>query len=84
MGIISSLLAGIIIGPLARLALPGKQNISAIMTVLLGAVGALVGYYLASLLGVAHTNGVDWIRLFISVAVAALAVVGYTAVTGKR
>ena len=84
MGIISSLLAGIIIGPLARLALPGKQNISAIMTVLLGALGALVGYYLASLLGVANTNGVDWIRLFISVAVAALAVVGYTAVTGKR
>lgn len=34
--IIGALIAGIIIGPLARLALPGKQNISVGMTILLG------------------------------------------------
>ena len=38
--IIGALLAGIIIGPLARLVLPGRQNISMGMTILVGAVGA--------------------------------------------
>ena len=31
------LIAGIIVGPLARLVLPGKQNLSVVMTILLGA-----------------------------------------------
>ena len=42
--IIAALLAGIIIGPLARLVLPGRQNISMGMTILIGAFGALAGW----------------------------------------
>ena len=45
--IIASLLAGIIIGPLARLVLPGRQNISLGMTILIGAVGAFLGGLIA-------------------------------------
>jgi len=81
--IISALLAGLIIGPLARLAIPGKQNISLIGTILSGAVGSLAGSFLANVLGVGETSGIDWIQLGLSVAAGALAVVGYIALTKK-
>lgn len=82
--ILLALLAGCIIGPLARLALPGKQNISLIMTVVLGAVGALAGSLIYRLLtGNEDTGGIDWIAMLIGVVVAAILVVVYGAVTGK-
>lgn len=82
--IIGALLAGIIIGPLARLALPGRQDISVLGTFLSGAIGALVGGLIAGLLGVGDTNGIDWIQLLISVAVGVLAIIGYMAITKKE
>lgn len=68
------LIAGIIVGPLARLVLPGKQNISLIMTIVLGAVGAIVGGLIYEWLGGGETSGIDWIRLVVQVAVAAVVV----------
>jgi len=82
--IIGIIIFGAIVGVLARLVLPGKQNINLIMTVVLGIAGALIGYYLAGALGVAATSGIDWIRGIISVIVAAALVVGYGMVTGKK
>ena len=73
--IIAGLIAGIVIGPLARLALPGKQNISMGMTIVVGAMGAIIGGLIAQLLGVGDTSGIDWIKLLIQVAVAAVAIV---------
>jgi uncharacterized membrane protein YeaQ/YmgE (transglycosylase-associated protein family) len=75
--IIGGLVAGIIIGPLARLVLPGKQSISIGMTIVIGAVGAIVGGFIADALGVGDTGGIDWIKLLIQVGVAALAVLIY-------
>ena len=75
--IFGGLIAGIIIGPLARLVLPGKQNISLIMTIVLGAVGAIFGGFIYSAFGGEATSGIDWIKLLVQVAVAAIAVVGY-------
>lgn len=75
--IVWGLVAGIIIGPLARLVLPGKQNISLVMTIVLGAVGAIVGGFVYEAIGGDETGGIDWIRLAIQVAVAALAVLIY-------
>ncbi|HEU4319077.1 MAG TPA: GlsB/YeaQ/YmgE family stress response membrane protein [Acidimicrobiia bacterium] len=69
------LLAGIIVGPLARLVLPGKQNISLIMTILVGAVGAIGGGLLYEALGGEPTAGIDWIKLIVQVGVAVLVVV---------
>ena len=82
--IIGIIIFGAIVGVLARLVLPGKQNINLIMTVVLGIAGALIGYFLAGKLGVAATSGIDWIRDIISVIVAAALVVGYGMVTGKK
>lgn len=75
--LIGGLLAGLIIGPLARLVLPGKQDISLIMTIVLGAVGAIVGGFVYQALGGAETSGIDWIKLLIQVAVAAVVVAIY-------
>ena len=44
--IIVTVILGAIIGALARLVLPGKQNISTLVTVILGIIGALVGSWL--------------------------------------
>lgn len=75
--LIGGLIAGIIIGPLARLILPGKQNISIVMTIVLGALGAIVGGFVYVALGGGETSGIDWIRLAIQVVVAAVAVLIY-------
>jgi uncharacterized membrane protein YeaQ/YmgE (transglycosylase-associated protein family) len=71
------LVAGIIIGPLARLVLPGKQDISLVMTIVLGAVGAIVGGFVYDALGGSDTSGIDWIKLVVQVAVAAVVVAIY-------
>jgi uncharacterized membrane protein YeaQ/YmgE (transglycosylase-associated protein family) len=81
--IIGALFAGIIIGPLARLVMPGKQDIGLLPTIGAGAVGALVGGFIAQLLGVGDTGGIDWIKLALQVASAAAAVVGYLSLTKK-
>lgn len=78
-GIITAVVIGAVIGALARLILPGRQNISVVLTIVVGVVAALVGTFLARLLGVADTSGVDWIELVLQVA---LAVVGVAIVAG--
>lgn len=84
MSIIGSIIAGIIVGILARLVLPGRQNISMLITIVLGILGALIGWWLAGVLGVQSTSGVDWIRWIISIIVAAVLIVIYGSVTGRK
>jgi len=82
--IVWGLLAGIIIGPLARLVMPGKQNISLIMTIVIGAVGAIAGGFIADALEVGTTDGIDWIKLAIQVGVAVVAVLIFGSMGGRR
>lgn len=81
--VIGGLVAGVVIGPLARLVLPGRQNISVGMTILVGAVGAIVGGFLSDALGIGATTGVDWIKLGVQVGVAAVAIWLYTRVARR-
>jgi uncharacterized membrane protein YeaQ/YmgE (transglycosylase-associated protein family) len=48
--ILSILVIGALAGALARLLVPGKQNISIVMTIVLGVVGSFVGGFLGYLL----------------------------------
>ncbi|MGD2102769.1 MAG: GlsB/YeaQ/YmgE family stress response membrane protein [Acidimicrobiia bacterium] len=75
--ILSGLVAGVVVGPLARLVLPGRQNISLVMTIAIGAIGAIGGGLIYHGLGGSNTPGIDWIKLFIEVVVAAILVVIY-------
>ena len=83
--IIGALIAGCIIGPLARLVLPGKQNISVPITIGLGALGSLGGSLIYTWLsGNTDTKGIDWIAFFIGIMVAAVLILIYGAVAGKK
>ena len=48
---IGFLIAGLIIGALARLIKPGRQGLSLIMTLLIGVVGSVIGGVIANLIG---------------------------------
>lgn len=72
-GIIGTIIFGAVIGLLARLIKPGEQKIGILPTVIIGIIGAVVGYFLAGLLGVESTGGLDWIRWAISIVVAIIA-----------
>jgi uncharacterized membrane protein YeaQ/YmgE (transglycosylase-associated protein family) len=78
--IISAIVVGAIIGALGRLVVPGRQNISIWLTIGIGIVAALVGGLVASALGVGETRGIDWIKLIIQIALAA---VGVSLVAGR-
>ncbi|WP_233529033.1 GlsB/YeaQ/YmgE family stress response membrane protein [Antrihabitans stalagmiti] len=76
--IIGAIILGAIIGVLARLVLPGKQNISIPITIGLGVVGAFAGSFIFSAIsGKDDTKGIDWIALILGVIVAAVLIVGY-------
>jgi uncharacterized membrane protein YeaQ/YmgE (transglycosylase-associated protein family) len=84
MEILGLIIAGAIIGALARLFMPGRQPVGVLITIILGIIGVLIGYWLAGVLGVESTNGVDWLRWIISIIVAAILIAIYVAVTGRR
>lgn len=71
-GIISAIVVGLIIGALARLAVPGRQRMGILATLLLGLVGAFVG----AAIGYAITNSFI-VVLILQVAVAAVGVYLY-------
>ncbi len=48
--IISIIVIGLIAGAVARLVVPGKQNMSIVMTIVLGIIGSFVGGFLGYLL----------------------------------
>lgn len=85
MEIIGLIVAGIIIGLLGKLVAPGdRDNIPLWLTVLCGIAGVLIGYYVAGALGVAATDGIDWVRWIISIILAAVFVMIAATVTSKR
>jgi uncharacterized membrane protein YeaQ/YmgE (transglycosylase-associated protein family) len=48
--IISIIVVGLIAGAVARLVVPGQQNLSILMTIVLGIIGSFVGGFLGYLL----------------------------------
>jgi len=83
MSILGAIIGGLVVGLLARFFLPGRQNISLLVTTIIGVVAALVGWWIAGLLGVQVTSGVDWLRWIISIILAAVGIVAYGAVIKK-
>jgi uncharacterized membrane protein YeaQ/YmgE (transglycosylase-associated protein family) len=84
LNILWAVIAGLIIGVIAKAVIPGRQNLPLWLTIALGIVGALVGNGLAGLLGVRHTGGIDWIRHLLQVGVAAVLVAVVTPMWARR
>jgi uncharacterized membrane protein YeaQ/YmgE (transglycosylase-associated protein family) len=71
MSFVWAIIAGLIIGVIARALLPGRQDIPIWLTIVLGVLGAVIGNAIATGLDVEDTNGIDWIRHAIQIAAAA-------------
>mgnify|MGYP001365188228 FL=1 len=72
--ILGALILGVILGYLAKLILPGRQDIPAWATIGAGIAAALLGGFIAEWLGVGDTPGIDWTRHLIQLALALVAV----------
>ena len=80
---IGFLIAGLVIGALARLIKPGKQNLSILATLGLGLVGSIIGGIVASMLGTGSIWELDLIGSVVAIG-AAVALVGTAeSMTGK-
>ncbi|GIH02337.1 transglycosylase [Rhizocola hellebori] len=74
-GLISAIIVGLIIGALGRLVVPGRQSLPIWITIVVGIVAAVIGTALAQAVGVAVTDGIDWIEILFQVILAAVGVV---------
>jgi uncharacterized membrane protein YeaQ/YmgE (transglycosylase-associated protein family) len=83
--IIGAILVGLVVGALARLIMPGRQNIGVIMTVLLGVVGSFLGTWISYKLGYSNQNGGFKIIPFLVGIIIAMGLIGiYLGITGRR
>jgi uncharacterized membrane protein YeaQ/YmgE (transglycosylase-associated protein family) len=74
------LIAGLIIGAIARLIMPGKQNMNMLATIILGVVAALIGGYLWEAI-FPDNDGIAWIG---SIIVAVLLIFIYERTIARR
>lgn len=63
MGIMSWIILGIIAGALGKFLMPGKDGGGIFRTMILGIVGALVGGYVGTLLGIGSVSGVNLVSI---------------------
>lgn len=83
--IIGAIVVGAIIGALARLVMPGRQNVGMVMTILLGIVGSFLGSWITAQFGYHNANGGFAILPFlVGVVVAAVLIGIYVAIAGRH
>jgi uncharacterized membrane protein YeaQ/YmgE (transglycosylase-associated protein family) len=86
-GIISALLIGLLVGILGRLLLPGRQNISILLTIIVGVIAAVIGTWLVPVIGLpaigGGISGINWMLLLVQVVLAALGVAALAGVHGR-
>jgi len=73
--LIGFIVFGLVVGAVARLIKPGKQNLSVLATLGLGLVGSLIGGVVATLLGTGTFTELDFLGSVVAI-VAAVALVG--------
>ncbi|TDV46838.1 GlsB/YeaQ/YmgE family stress response membrane protein [Actinophytocola oryzae] len=66
-GLVTAIVFGAIIGGLGRAIVPGRHEMSLLVTILVGIVAAVAGTGVAELIGVADTSGIDWTELALQV-----------------
>jgi uncharacterized membrane protein YeaQ/YmgE (transglycosylase-associated protein family) len=83
--IVGAIFIGIIVGALARLILPGRQNIGVIMTILLGAMGSFAGSWVTyRLISTANQGKFELTAFLVGIIVAVILIAIYVGVTGRR
>jgi uncharacterized membrane protein YeaQ/YmgE (transglycosylase-associated protein family) len=80
MSILWWILVGIIVGAVARLAIPGPTPMGWIITIVIGIVGAIIGGYIATAIGTTSR----FLEFILAVLVAVALCFGYGALTRRR
>lgn len=80
---IGFIVAGLVIGALARLIKPGKQNLSLIATLLLGLAGSVIGGVIASALGTGDIFELNILGFIVAVVASVLLIGVAEGVTGR-
>ncbi|AUI50385.1 GlsB/YeaQ/YmgE family stress response membrane protein [Arthrobacter crystallopoietes] len=81
---IGFIIAGLVIGALARLIKPGKQNLGLVATLLLGLVGSVIGGLIANLLGTGDIFELNVLGFVVAVIAAVLLIGVAEGVAGRR
>jgi uncharacterized membrane protein YeaQ/YmgE (transglycosylase-associated protein family) len=81
---IGFIVAGLVIGALARLIKPGKQNLSLLVTLLLGLAGSVIGGVIANLLGTGDIFELNVVGFIVAVVAAVLLVGVAEGLSGRR
>lgn len=81
--IIGAIIIGAIIGALGRLLVPGKQDISLVVTILIGIIANVLVTFIVRQLGYSNNEGIAWIPLILGAVVAAVIIVIYGRMTSK-
>ena len=81
---IGFLVAGLVIGALARLIKPGKQHLSILATLLLGLVGSVIGGIIANLLGTGDVFELNMLGFVVAVIASVLLVGVAEGIAGNR
>lgn len=81
---IGFIIAGLVIGALARLIKPGKQDLSLIATLLLGLAGSVIGGVIASFLGTGNIFELNVLGFIVAVIAAVLLVGVAEGMAGRR
>jgi uncharacterized membrane protein YeaQ/YmgE (transglycosylase-associated protein family) len=84
MGIIGFLVFGLVVGALARLIKPGKQNLSLLATHGLGVVGSLIGGVVATLLGSGSFTELNIIGAIVAIVAAVLLIGVFEGSAGRK
>ena len=84
MAIIGFLVFGLVVGAVARLIKPGRQNLSLLATLGLGVVGSIIGGVVASALGTGDIWELNILGSIVAIVAAVLLIGVAESVTGKR
>ena len=84
MGILSWILLGLVAGALAKAIRPGRDPQGCIVTMIIGIVGAVLGGWIATMLGWGTVNGFNLYSILIATGGAIVALAIWAAISGRR
>jgi uncharacterized membrane protein YeaQ/YmgE (transglycosylase-associated protein family) len=84
MGILSWIVFGLIAGAIAKFLMPGQDPGGCIITIIIGVIGAVLGGYLATMLGYGGISGFDFRSFVIAVIGSILLLIIWRLIRGRR
>jgi len=81
---IGFIIAGLVIGALARLVKPGRQHLGIVATLLLGLAGSVIGGVVANLLGTGDVFELNVLGFIVAVVAAFLLIGVAEGIAGRR